>query len=194
VWAAAARRLGPAAAAARFAPSVAIAAGALLSLQFALHAQGRAGLWRHRDLLTRDAIQQYPNGATALFTTGVVFAQQGNPDRAVEFLRAAADRGHHFMQPFRIRRLESLEDDPRFQELLRDIAARRIAYARERGYTSQQQLSIVANSHYVRGELDEAIEVLDQAIRTGGPLRSQLIDELMRIRREQSERRGESNE
>jgi len=153
------------------------------SLLFALHAQGRAGLWQHRDLLTRDAIRQYPHGATAQFTMGVVLAQQGDPDRAIEYLRAAAARGHHFMQPFRIQRLESLQDDPRYQELLRDIAARRIAYARERGYTSQQQLRIVADSHYVRGELDEAISVLEQAIRNGGPLRDQLIDEMMRIRR-----------
>jgi tetratricopeptide (TPR) repeat protein len=167
----------------------ALAAGIALTVVQLLHAQARAVLWRDPKLLVRDSIAQYPNGRVALFEAGAEAASRGDHDRAIELLRAAADRGYYQNQPFWVERLEPLKDDPRYQALLRDIAGQRIAMARERGYHTQRQMLTVANAHCVLGEFDQAIEVLEAAIRDGGPLESKLIDRLLQVRNERAERR-----
>jgi tetratricopeptide (TPR) repeat protein len=162
-------------------PRAALVGGVLLSLLFAFQAQTRVLLWRSMDNLDRDAVSHYPGGSGALFFEATMAVEQGDYDRAIELLRGAAERGHFFVQPFRVDLFDPLFEDPRFQDLLYEIEGRRIAFARERGFRTQRQLMNVAESHELRGEYDESIALLERAIRKGGPLHEKLLERLVRV-------------
>jgi len=173
--------------------AAACAMSVLLSARFGFHAEARASLWTDADRLAIDAIGQYPNGTTAEYVRGMFAAHEGDADRALEHLRAAADRGYHHVVSYQTDpRLAPLHSDPRFLELVRDIAGRHIAFARERGFSSQTQLRSVAAAHYFRGEVDEAIETYERAVRIGGPLDSILLQEMEEIRQRRADQRCEA--
>jgi len=181
-----ARRL-PSARGARALDLAALAAAALLALLLGLQARSRAALWTHESRLHRDAAARYPDGGLAHFERALVAVREEDPERALASLQRSADRGYHFVHSFqRDPGLAPLREDPRFRSLLRDLAARQIAYARERGFASQRQLRGLAGAHLYREEYDEAIAVLEAAVRQGGPLRPLLLQDLERVRQRRS--------
>jgi len=167
----------------------ALVAGCALAIAFGLHAEGRSRLYQDELLLVRDGAAQYPNGGGAHYFRAVVFAQRGNREAAVASLRLAVDRGYHIMRSFPSDPyLRPLHGDPAFEALLQDVYGRLIEYARERGFSSQAQMLGVARAHWFRGEMDEAIEVLAEAIRSGDEMDEVLIDELFRFRAQRAAR------
>jgi len=87
-----------------------------------------------------------------------------------------------------------LKPDPRFRALAREMSGRRIAFARELGAHDQYSLRSIASGHYLRGELDQAIAALEEALARGGPLQAELEQLAARLRRERDERRaGDGN-
>lgn len=167
----------------------ALAAGCGLAFAFALQAEQRARLFEDELLLVRDGAAHYPQGGGAHFLRAAAFARDGDREAAVASLRLAMDRGYHFMRSFPSDPyLAPLHGDPAFEALLQDVYGRLIEYARERGFSSQKQLLGVARAHWLRGEMDEAIEVLERAIRRGDEMDTVLIDELVGFKSQRAER------
>jgi tetratricopeptide (TPR) repeat protein len=168
----------------------ALAAGGALAIAFGFQAEGRSRLYLDELLLVRDGAAHYPNGGGAHYFRAAVYAREGNREAAVASLRLAVDRGYHFMRPFPSDpQLKPLHGDPAFEALLQDVYGRLIEYARERGFSSQEQMLGVARAHWLRGEMDEAIEVLEEAIRRGDEMDSVLINDLVTFRAERAARR-----
>jgi tetratricopeptide (TPR) repeat protein len=171
----------------------ALAAGCALTIAFGFQAEGRSRLYQDELLLVRDGAKHYPNGGGAHYFRAAIYARDGNHEAAVASLRLAVDRGYHFMRSFQSDPyLMPLHGDPAFESLLQDVYGRLIEYARERGFSSQEQMLGVARAHWLRGEMDEAIEVLEEAIRRGDEMDSVLIDDLITFRSERAARRRTS--
>ena len=90
--------------------------------------------------------------------------------------------------------LADLRDDPRFQELLREIARKEIDYTLSHGLDTQQQLLGLAGAHFYLGELDEAIEAVERGLRERGPLQSELSQMVFGLRAERARRKRDGGE
>ena len=166
-----------------------LAASCALAIAFGFQAERRSRLYQNELLLVRDGAAHYPNGGGAHYFRAIVYTRQGNREAAVRSLRLAVDRGYHFMRSFQSDPyLASLRGDPAFEALLQDVYGRLIEYARERGFSSQEQMLNLARAHWLRGEMDEAITVLEAAIRRGDEMDGVLIDDLEKFRRERAAR------
>ena len=167
----------------------ALAAGCAVAIAFGSHAEGRAQLYQAELLLVRDGASQYPSGGGAHYLRAAVHAQAGEREAAVASLRHAFEHGYHFMRSFQADPwLMPLHGDPAFEALLQDVYASLIEYARERGFSSQEQLLGVARAHWLRGEMDEAIAVIEAAIRSGDEMDGVLIRDLNFYRVQRAER------
>jgi protein O-mannosyl-transferase len=168
---------------------VAIAGAALWIAAFAAQASRRAPLWQAEGLLLQDAATHYPDGAVGHYVRAVLALEQRDPDTALAELRRSAERGGGFSHPFfGDPWLMPLFADPRFRDLIRDMAQMEIDAARGRPPANQSQLYILANAHYLRGERDEAISLLEQCLRVGGPLDADALRLTQRLRLERSGR------
>jgi tetratricopeptide (TPR) repeat protein len=169
--------------------SALLAGGCALAVVFGLRAEGRSQLWQDEIALVRDGASQYPNGGGAHYLQAAVHAQAGENQAAVAELRRAVERGYHYMRPFQADPwLQPLHGDPGFEALMQEVYANLIEYARERGFSSQEQLQGVARAHWLRGEMDEAIAVIEEAIRSGDEMDSVLINDLNYFRTQRAER------
>jgi tetratricopeptide (TPR) repeat protein len=158
----------------------ALAAGGALALVFALHTAARAPLWRSERLLFEDAARHHPDGGNAHFLRALRALDVGDERGAVAALEAAVARGYDRVRDLpHDALLAPLHDTPEFQALVREIAARRIAFGRERGYTSQTWLHSMAEAHGWRGEWEEAAALLEQALRTEGPIPQEKLREAL---------------
>ena len=77
---------------------------------------------------------------------------------------------------------------PAFNAVVREIAGRWLALARERGYSTQAELRTMGHAHWVREEYAEAVEVLERAIRARGPLEATIRRELESLRAVRAQR------
>ena len=168
-------------------PRVALAVGLVWIGAFALQASRRTPLWQHEGFLLEDAAAHYPNGAIGHYVRGVLALERSDPDTALAELRASAERGGGFAHPFfGDPWLLPLHADARFQQLVRDMAQMEIDAARTRPPSTPSQLFILANSHYLRGEHDEAIELLERYLRVSGSSDTEALRLVERIRRERN--------
>lgn len=175
------------------APARAVAIGAIvLAVFFGLRSEQRAFLWSHADLLLLDAARQYPQGTSAHYLRAVRFANDGDADAAVSALREAEKRNLSFTTSLSVDpKLRRIWHEPVFIQFVRDIAAKRIEYGRRHGKSTQPWLRSMAQSHAVLGEYDEAVVLLERAIRMGGPLFPALLSDLEQIRAAQRRARRE---
>jgi tetratricopeptide (TPR) repeat protein len=159
-----------------------VAVAALLAF-FAWKTDVRASLWQSEAKLMVDAARAWPDGATAHILRARTAAQSGDVEEAVAQLRVAADRGiDHFSSLERDPGLQPLVGTPQFEALIRDMAGDWIALAHKRGYSTQPELRFLAVAHMRRGEYSEAVEALEAALATGGPLDEAVRQELAEAR------------
>jgi hypothetical protein len=154
---------------------------------FAWQSSRRAPLWQHEGYLLQDAAAHYPDGAVGHYVRAVLALEHRDPDTALAELRESAVRGGGFAHPFYGDPwLTPLHADPRYQQLIRDMAQMEIDASRARPPVTQSGFFILANSHYLHGDPDEAIELLERCARDGGPLQADALRLADRIRREKN--------
>lgn len=153
-------------------------------LAFGAQAAERAELWQSELRLLLDAAARYPEGGTASYLRARSAAAAGDVDTAVAELRAASERGiDSFLTVDGDPGFAAIRSDPRFRELVRDLATRWLVRARERGHSTQPQLRMVALAHVKLEEWPEAELVYERALVSGGPLDDVIRDELAAVRR-----------
>ena len=161
-----------------------VTAGAFVLLGFAWHSHARAGIWRSSAFLLADSARHYPQGVSAHLIRANRAAQQGDIDTVVVSLRAAVDRGYlHFHQLDSDPALAQVREHPKFQRVVRDIALMRIERFREKNNPTQLELRTVARAYAIRGEVREAIEVLERALDVGGPKDAETRADIAELRK-----------
>jgi tetratricopeptide (TPR) repeat protein len=171
------------------------AGGVLVCALLAFFAtEARVALYVDELRTTRDAAHHYPNGALGQYIAAVDALEEGDPDRALGHLRSSADQGGNYLHAFYgDPLLVDLRGDPRFHELMREIARKEIDYALSHGLDNQQQLLGLAGAYFYLGDLDEAIEVGERALRQGGHLQSELSQMVFGLRAERARRKREGD-
>jgi hypothetical protein len=131
-----------------------------------------------------DSAQNYPQGVSAHLVRAARAAQQGDVDVVVANLRGAVDRGHLRFQQFNSDPVfATVREHPKFQALIRDIALMRIELFAEKENPTQLELRTVARAYAIRGEMREAISILERALEVGGPKDAQTRADLAELRR-----------
>jgi tetratricopeptide (TPR) repeat protein len=160
------------------------AAGAVVLLGFAWHSHARAAIWRSSAFLLADSARNYPQGVSAHLLRAKRAAQQGDVDAVVANVRAAVDRGYlRFQQLDSDPALARVREHPKFQAVVRDIALMRIERFAAKTNPTQLELRTVARAYAIRGEVREAIEVLQRALDVGGPKDAETRADLAELRK-----------
>jgi hypothetical protein len=161
---------------------VGVALGVAVCAFFAVHSQARAGIWRYWGTLLVDAAKHYPDGVSANLVRALQASRNQDVDGAVAALRAAASRGfNRFEMLLNDSSFGPVRDHPKFQALLYEMAAGRIASVEARERPTQAELRMAAHGHVVRREYDKARQKLLRALEQGGPYDDQIrrdLDEL----------------
>jgi hypothetical protein len=159
--------------------SPALAAAAAGVALFALHAAGRARVWRSEVSATLDAARHYPDGTAGVYLAARRAAQSGDAEAALAGLERLAARGFDsFLTLQSDAAFASLSGEPRFEALVRRTAASWIEHVRHRKTLTQPELRMLALAHRVRGEEREALALYREALATGGPLDETVRQEL----------------
>ncbi len=155
---------------------------AALCLVFALHSHRRAEVWSSPGRLVADAAAHYPDGVSSQLIRAKRAAQIGDVDAVVVALEAAEARGYNrFEQLDRDPGFARVRQHPRFRALVREMAAGWIERGRDRDDPTQKELRMVAHAHYVRGENEDAIRVLQRALQISGAQDELIRAELLRL-------------
>jgi tetratricopeptide (TPR) repeat protein len=164
-------------------PRAAAAAGLALAVAFAAHSLERARIWSSPIRVLTDAASHYPNGRTARLVEARRAAQRGDPDAAIAALRRAWELGFNRYEQLQTDpSLASLRGDPRFQALVREIAAWWVTRFEAKQDPTQIELRTLAVAQLATGDRDSAIGSLERALAKGGPIDARLRDEIAQIR------------
>ena len=160
-----------------------VAVGVACCVLFAVRSVDRAAVWKSPARVVADAARNYPNGVSASLLRAKRAAQFGDVDGAVAALRAAKARGYNrFEQILGDPALAPVRADPRFQAVVREMAADWIASFARKSNPTQHELRMVAAAHVARGEYRDAIAVLERALALDGPLHASLRRDLGELR------------
>jgi hypothetical protein len=161
--------------AARAAAALALAACAL----FAVRSHERARIWRSPALVQADAAANYPHGVAASLQRAKRAAQANDADLAAAEVRRAIARGYNrFEQLLADPGFATIRDTDAFQAVVRETAQIWIDASAEWEAPTQIELHRIASAHAVRGERDQAVALLRQALAQGGPIDVQIRAEL----------------
>ncbi len=169
-------------------PISAVAAVALI-VWFGIVARDRAMLWESEERLLLNAAEQYPDGLISHYLGVFDSLSNGETEQAIAHLEASGRRGGFIVfdwpnQPL----LRGLHSEPRYWEVMGRYAGIMVDWQRRRGIRTHQEAYGLAQAHFVRDELDEAIGVLYDAIRTRGPMQEDLAALHRQYRLERAER------
>ena len=158
-------------------------AAVALCVGFGVWSHARAGLWVSEDRVLADAARRWPDGVPAHLLAARRAARAGDLDRTLAELASARARGWDYYGDLQSNRVyDGVRAAPRFQALLRDLAGDLIARAAKIPRHTQLDLRDIAEAHRLRGELAEAIQALEEAVRMRGPLDAELRPELVALR------------
>ena len=148
---------------------VGVALGVAVAVGFGLRSHERAAVWRSNARVLADAARHYPNGKWGSLQSGKRAALMGDVEGAVAGVRGAVERGYNrFDQLINDRGWAQVRDDPRFQAVVRELAAGWIARIGERDDPTQLELQMAAHAHLARNERESAIEMFRRALARGG--------------------------
>ena len=163
----------------RAAGRAALFAGLALCAFFAFRAHERAALWRAPAFLLADAARHYPEGVSANLMRAREAAQRADAEACAAALRAALGRGFNRYETLAADpSYDSVRDSAAFQGVLREMAAVWIEAGSAWSNPTQGELRRLASAHALRGERDQAITLLRQALRQGGPFDAGIRDDL----------------
>jgi hypothetical protein len=167
----------------RIASRAGLVVAASLALVFALRAGERARLWRSMPLLLADAAANYPDGMPAHLIRARRAILVGDVGGTLEGLRQARARGYNRFEQLEGDPVwEPVRDHPAFRSLVREIAGGWIESGRRKQSPTQVELRMIAHAHVARGEIRQAVQVLERAVATGGPYDAELRAELASLR------------
>ena len=148
---------------------------------FAFRSHDRAHIWKSAYSASLDAAEHYPDGLEAHLIAAFHFAQQRDAVASAAELRLAYERGYRlFGSILENPAYQAVRAHPAFDAVIRDMAGWWIRRAREVEHPTQLELLTFANAHYVRGELDASIRLLERAAAVGGPSQETVLDALDR--------------
>lgn len=171
--------------------NVAVLGLAVVCSFFAARSHARAALWTGIEPLLMDSASQYPDSAGAWYLRARAAGRAGEAAQAVAALRRAEG-----VVPMNIKgfvRDESFEPvfaDPVFQAYAYQFTGRLLELERSSGIDNGASLRARAELHAIRGELDEAIALLEEAARRGGRYQASVLASLDHLRRLRASRRG----
>ena len=104
----------------------------------------------------------------------------------MENIRGAVARGYlRFQQLDADPALAPIRKHAKFRAVVSEIAARRIAMFHVKENPTQLELRTVARAYVARGEMSEAIAVLERALEVGGPTDEATREEIAELRKYQ---------
>jgi len=161
---------------------------------FGLRAHERAILWAEPTSLEREAIRNHPEGLLAHLEQAREAARQGDVEAVVVHLRFAFDRGRIEFTTYQYDPVwEPVRDDPRFSEVVQQMARKWLELEPLYRRPSQIELRGFAHAHMIVGEYREAKELLERALEVGGLRDARIRKELVTVRLElQRERKAEA--
>jgi len=164
-------------------PRAAVGAGLALAAAFGAHSMERARIWASPLRVLMDSAAHYPEGRTAHLVEARRAAQAGDADAAIAALRRAWELGfNRYEQLQSDPALASLQSDPRMVALVREIAGSWVKTLGEKRDPTQIELRTLALAHLARGVRDAALAALVRARAAGGPLDTQLRDDIAQVK------------
>lgn len=154
---------------------------------FAARSLERAAVFRSNTALMLDSARRYPEGLSASLLAARRAAREGDAEGTAKALRRAADLGYDsFFAVDAEPALAAVRGDPRVRDAVAEMAGRWITHARERQYSTPNELQVWARAHAARGEWSEAVAVLERALEDPGSLEADLRRALDDARRQQA--------
>jgi hypothetical protein len=161
-----------------------LVACAVLAL-FAWRSFERAQVFRTNTGMMLDSARHFPDGLSGSMLRARRAAQEGDVEGTVAAIRRASELGFDgFSQLDEDAGLAPVRQDPRFRQLVSDVAGIWIERAHARGYATQLELRALAQAHAARSEWSEVVAVLERALATPGPVEAALRAELAEARRQ----------
>ncbi len=167
------------------------ALASLMLLGLASRSHARAEIWSSPRSVLADTIRNYPDGVSAHLARARRAAALGDAEGAAESLEAAWGRGFNRLdEVWRQRSYARVQDDPRFQTVLREMADWWLDWGAGLDRPTQAELRSMALARLVRGEPEEAVALLERAVAQGGPDDANLRAVIAQLRSQQRSPQG----
>jgi hypothetical protein len=152
-----------------------LALALVATMFFAVRSTERAKLWRSGESLMADSARAYPDGIASLVLRARNAAMQGDTSTTITLLRTASQQGWDYWDfVLRDPAFQEVRGEPRFKELLAELAQGWIDKAEGRSRPTQLELLQLAQAHEIRGEIEAALSAIDRGLALGGPLDDEL--------------------
>jgi len=146
---------------------------------FAVGANRHASLWSDSERLLSHAERAYPEGQVARLRAADRAAAAGDAATTVRLLEAAIDRGFDRLDALLgDPRYAALRGDPGFDAIIERLARQLIAGVEARSDPSQAELRVLAQAHWVIGDLAGAEAGYRSALEASGPYAVEIRREL----------------
>ena len=156
---------------------------AFVAIFYGLESHQQARVWRSPTTIAIAAAANYPDGLAAHIFRARQAGVRGDAAACAGELRGAAARGYaQFWELKHDSAFAMVLAAPEVQAVVREMAANWIELTLGRPEPSYLELYWLGQAHLVRGELEEAEAALQEAMRLGGELDSEIQYELTRLR------------
>jgi len=147
-----------------------LVAACLLLTGFGVRSAARAGVFTSDVRMMLDSARSYPDGLSANLLRVRRTGRAGDRDGLFDAMSELRERG--FVRFWELNQDPSLAPyrrDPRYRELLGELATGWLASAEQLAVPTQSELHVMAMAYAARGERERALETLRRAEAAGGP-------------------------